>query len=218
MSSRYSEFKKKGLTEEQNGFYIARKRMVVEQLIPRGISDKRVLDVMSKIPRHLFVPPGFVDQAYSDRPLNIGEGQTISQPYMVALMTELLELSGKERVLEIGTGSGYQTERHKTLADRARKNLYRISITNFTIKVGDGTLGWREKAPFDRIIVTAGAPFIPPPYIEQLADGGKIVIPIGDDYSQQLVVAKKEGKKLIKTVGVGCRFVKLVGKHGWGCE
>jgi len=226
--SKYKDFKKSGLSQEQNGYYIARKRMIDEQIRSRGVKSERVIKVMGQIPRHMFVPDALHNQAYNDYPLNIGEGQTISQPLIVAMMTELMELTGKERVLEIGTGSGYQAavlaelckhlytiERIRPLANRARKILYKIGITNFTLKIGDGTLGWPDEAPFDRIIVTAGAPRVPEEYIKQLADGGKIVIPVGDEVTQQLVVGTKQGDEIIKKVTTGCRFVKLVGKKGW---
>lgn len=205
--------------------------MVDEQLIFRGIKDGRVLRAMSEIPRHLFVPHALENQAYGDYPLNIGEGQTISQPLIVAMMTEALELKGDEKILEIGTGSGYQTailaglskhvytiERIRSLTNGARKVLYDIGITNFTLRVGDGTIGWPEEAPFDGILVTAGAPDIPKIYVEQLSEGGRLVIPVGDEWTQQLVVARKVEGGLLKTVISGCRFVKLVGKHGWQNE
>lgn len=228
---RYKDFKKAGLSREQTSFYISRKRMVEEQLLARGVRDERVIKVMSEIPRHLFVPKVLYGQAYSDYPLNIGEGQTISQPFMVAIMTVALELKGCERVLEIGTGSGYQTailaelskhvytiERLRALANRARRLLYDIGVANFSLKVGDGTLGWPEEAPFDGIIVTAGSPGIPKVYIEQLAEGGRLVIPVGDEWSQQLVVARKVGRGVEQKNVTGCRFVKLVGRYGWSSE
>jgi len=225
---RYKEFKKPALTREQNSFYISRKRMVVEQIITRGVKDERVIKVMSEMPRHLFVPKALQSQAYGDYPLNIGEGQTISQPLMVAIMTEALELKGHERVLEIGTGSGYQTailaelskqvytvEHIRSLANAARRVLYDIGITNFSLRVGDGTLGWPEEAPFDGIIVTAGAPSIPDVYMEQLAEGGRLVIPVGDEWCQQLIVACKTAGRIERRIITGCRFVKLVGRYGW---
>lgn len=228
---RYKNFKKNGLSGEQNSCYIARKRMVEEQIIFRGIKDDGVIRVMGEMPRHLFVPKALADQAYGDYPLNIGEGQTISQPLMVAIMTEALDLAGGEKVLEIGTGSGYQTailaelcdhvytiERIRSLANTARKTLYDIGIANFTLRVGDGTVGWPDAAPFDGVLVTAGAPVIPDVYIDQLADGGRLVIPVGDEWSQQLVVAKKMGDKVQQRLVTGCRFVKLVGKYGWQHE
>lgn len=226
--SKYKDFKKEGLSREQNGYYVARKRMITEQMTTRGVKDPRVIAVMSRIPRHLFIPEALASQAYSDYPVNIGEGQTISQPFMVAVMTEALQLKGDEKILEIGTGSGYQSavlaelcrhlytiERFKNLANQARKILYDIGITNFSMRIGDGTLGWPEEAPFDGILVTAGGPVIPDVYSEQLKEGGRIVIPVGDEESQQLIVAVKTGNNLQQEVISGCRFVKLIGRHGF---
>lgn len=213
-------------------FDIARKRMVENQVIGRGIRDRRVIDAMLKIPRHLFVEEAMAAQAYNDNPLPIGERQTISQPYMVALMTELLELKGKERVLEIGTGSGYQAavlavladrvytmERIRPLAMRARKVLDSLGLLNVNIKIDDGTCGWEEEAPFDAILVTAGAPEIPEDLVTQLAPGGCLVLPVGNQISQTLVrVRKGEDGALSVEQSIGCRFVKLIGKHGWEAE
>jgi protein-L-isoaspartate(D-aspartate) O-methyltransferase len=213
-------------------FDIARKRMVETQLIGRGIRDRRVIEAMLKIPRHLFVEEAMAAQAYNDNPLPIGERQTISQPYMVALMTELLQLKGKERVLEIGTGSGYQAavlavladrvytmERIRPLAMRARKVLDSLGLLNVNIKVDDGTCGWVEESPFDAIIVTAGAPEIPENLVEQLAPGGCLVLPVGDQFSQTLLrVRKDEDGAVSVEQSIGCRFVKLIGKHGWEAE
>jgi protein-L-isoaspartate(D-aspartate) O-methyltransferase len=211
---------------------IARKRMVDIQVIGRGIQDRRVIDAMLKIPRHLFVEEAMAAQAYNDNPLPIGERQTISQPYMVALMSELLELKGKERVLEIGTGSGYQAavlavladrvytmERIRPLAMRARKVLDSLGLLNVNIKVDDGTCGWEEEAPFDAIIVTAGAPEIPEALVKQLAPGGRLVLPVGNQISQTLIkVLKGQDGALSVEESIGCRFVKLIGKHGWEAE
>ncbi len=211
---------------------VARKRMVENQIIGRGIRDRRVIDAMLKIPRHLFVEEAMAAQAYNDNPLPIGERQTISQPYMVALMTELLELKGKERVLEIGTGSGYQAavlailadrvytmERIRPLAMRARKVLDSLGLLNVNIKIDDGTCGWEEEAPFDAILVTAGAPKIPEPLVNQLAPGGCLVLPVGDQFSQTLVrVLKSEDGSVSIEQSIGCRFVKLIGKQGWEGE
>lgn len=212
----------------RDNFAKSRKRMVETQLIPRGIADKRVLDAMLSVPRHLFVEKALWEQAYSDYPLPIGEKQTISQPYIVALMTEALELKGDKKVLEIGTGSGYQTavlskladkvfsiERISALAERARKLLDELHCSNVVVRVCDGTEGWKDESPFDAILVTAASPDIPPPYIEQLKIGGRLVIPIGDVFSQVLtkIINTKDG--LIKSDLCGCRFVKLVGKYGW---
>ncbi|MBI3540950.1 MAG: protein-L-isoaspartate(D-aspartate) O-methyltransferase [Deltaproteobacteria bacterium] len=208
-------------------FKIARKKMLAD-LIERGIRDPRVLEVMGRIPRHEFVDPGMAGQAYQDHPLNIGLKQTISQPFMVALMTEALGLKGHERVLEIGTGSGYQTailaelcrhvysiERISSLSNRARRNLYRLGYVNFTLRIGDGTVGWPEEAPFDEIMVTAGSPQIPTPYLEELVDGGILLIPEGDPEAQQLIRVQRHGKEFQKEPVVDCRFVKLYGQHGW---
>jgi protein-L-isoaspartate(D-aspartate) O-methyltransferase len=209
-------------------FTMARKRMVDEQIASRGIKDVHVLHAMSKVPRHRFVEEALQGQAYNDYPLPIGEKQTISQPYMVALMTEALELKGDETVLEIGTGSGYQAailselaewvysiERIRSLANRARKLFDELDIYNVEIKVSDGTHGWKEKAPFHAITVTAGAPEIPQPLLDQLDLGGRLVVPIGDAFSQTLVrvIRTEEGFKQ-EDLG-GCHFVKLIGEHGW---
>ena len=205
-----------------------RKRMVEEQLIPRGIKNQRVLDAFYKIERHKFIPEDLRNSAYADFPVPIGEGQTISQPYIVALMTEYLGLTGKEKILEIGTGSGYQTailselageiysvERFEVLAGRAQAILNELGYKNIKVKAGDGTLGWEEAAPFDRIIITAASPKIPLPLIEQLAESGKLILPLGESFSQVLtLLEKKEGK--LKSIDIcGCVFVPLVGKHGW---
>jgi protein-L-isoaspartate(D-aspartate) O-methyltransferase len=209
-------------------FATARSRMVDSQLVSRGIKDAKVLAIMRKVPRHRFVEEALISQAYGDHPLPIGEKQTISQPYIVALMTEALELKGTEHVLELGTGSGYQTailaelakkvysiERIYSLSVKARRLLDELGCLNVVLKVGDGTLGWKEQAPFDGVIVTAGSPDVPQPLVDQLAVGGRLVIPVGDRYSQTLlkVVRAKEGIKKIDLGG--CRFVNLVGQHAW---
>ena len=213
-------------------FEIARKRMVETQLLARSITDKRVIEAMLKVPRHLFVEEAMSAQAYSDSPLPIGEKQTISQPYMVALMTQLLELTGKEKVLEIGTGSGYQAailavvtekvctiERIRPLALRARKVLDSLGYLNVNIKIGDGTLGWPEESPFDAIIVTAGAPVVPEELVLQLKAGGRLVIPVGNEVEQTLLRITKQPDGSVRTEhSVGCRFVKLIGKSGWHLE
>jgi protein-L-isoaspartate(D-aspartate) O-methyltransferase len=214
--------------EKVDLYRLARERMVETQIKARGIKDERVLKAMLKVPRHLFVDEALRDQAYGDFPLPIGEGQTISQPYIVALMTEALELKGNERVLEIGTGSGYQTailaelalwvytiERFPTLLERAKKVLKELGYKNISFKLDDGTLGWKEAAPFDAIIVTAASPDIPPPLVEQLAEGGRIVIPIGDEFSQTLIKGVKKGGKLHTKALEPVRFVKLVGAYGF---
>lgn len=209
-----------------------RVRMVDTQIRSRGIRDVRVLQAMEAIPRHLFVEEALRDQAYNDNPLPIGERQTISQPYIVALMTEALALQGMEKVLEIGTGSGYQTailaqladrvcsiERIASLAGAARRMLDYLNAYNVAIRVGDGTFGWREESPFDAILVTAGAPKIPSLLIEQLKAGGRLVIPVGDRYVQTLIRATRLSEKTVEIkkedLG-GCRFVDLIGEHGWG--
>ena len=212
-----------------SNFDIARKRMVQEQIIARGISAPRVIEAMLKIPRHLFVQEAMAIQAYNDGPLPIGEKQTISQPYMVALMTELLELKPQDHVLEIGTGSGYQTailaslcrriftiERIRPLAMQARKALDSLHLLNVNIKVGDGTLGWPEEGPYDAILVTAGAPAVPEALESQLAPGGRLIIPVGSDTSQTLLRIRKETDgSLTRESGIGCRFVPLIGEQGW---
>ena len=209
----------------------ARLKMVEEQIVARGVSDAKLIAAMKKIPRHLFIEEALQNQAYSDHPLPIGEKQTISQPYMVALMSEALLLTGKEKVLEIGTGSGYQTailaelsekvfsiERIRPLALRARKLLYELGYFNVEIKIFDGTFGWMEESPFDAMIVTAGSPDIPQPLIDQLAIGGRLVIPVGDAFVQDLFRVTKIEEGIKKEDLGGCRFVKLIGKYGWETE
>jgi len=213
-------------------YEISRKRMVQDQIVTRGISDRRVIDAMLKIPRHIFVQEAFAAQAYSDTALPIGEKQTISQPYMVALMTELLGLTGSEKVLEIGTGSGYQTailatladrvctaERIRPLALRARKCLDSLGLFNVKLKINDGDdspVGWEEEAPFDAIMVTAGAPDVPHVLTDQLAPGGRLVIPVGNETEQRLLrIVKAMDGTLVTEASVGCRFVPLVGRQGW---
>jgi protein-L-isoaspartate(D-aspartate) O-methyltransferase len=212
-------------------FAKARNRMVDEQIVTRGIRDPKVIAAMRKVPRHLFVEEALQSQAYSDYPLPIGEKQTISQPYIVALMTEALRLTGKEKVLEIGAGSGYQAavlaeiaekvfsiERIRSLGIRARELLFRLGYINFEIKISDGTQGWSDESPFDAIIVTAGAPDVPQPLVDQMVVGGKLVIPVGDAFSQDLYrVTRTPGGVEKEDLG-GCRFVKLIGKHGWEKE
>lgn len=210
-------------------FDVARKRMVQEQIINRGITSPRLIDILLKIPRHLFVQEAMAAQAYSDGPLPIGEKQTISQPYMVALMTDLLELTGSEHLLEIGTGSGYQTavlaslcrrvytiERIRPLALQARKVLDSLGLLNVNIRIGDGTLGWPEESPFDAILVTAGAPVVPESLVAQLAPGGRLVIPVGDAASQTLLRIRKGADGTLHQESLaGCRFVPLIGQQGW---
>ncbi len=193
-----------------------------------GIRDQRVLEVMSQVPRHRFVDPALWPQAYSDYPLPIGGGQTISQPYMVALMTESLKLNGGEKILEIGTGSGYQTailaefssrvfsvEREPLLAQRAREILSELGYENVAIRVGDGSKGWSQFSPFDRILVTASAPGIPHSLIEQLSDDGLMVIPVGERDHQVLKVLEKRDEKAIVDDVCSCAFVPLIGEEGW---
>jgi protein-L-isoaspartate(D-aspartate) O-methyltransferase len=210
------------------GFELPRGRMVAEQLERRGIRDPRVLRAVSKVPRHVFVEEALVGRAYGDYPLPIGEGQTISQPYMVALMSEALGLAGHERVLEIGTGSGYQTavlaelcgkvftiERLKSLSDRAMRRLDELGYYNVLARVGDGTLGWREEAPFDAVMVTAAAPEVPAALLDQLAVKGRLVLPVGDAHTQVLRKCVREDTEFRWTDLGGCVFVKLIGQQGW---
>ena len=209
-------------------FKKARERMVETQIAARGVHDERVLEAMRKVPRHLFVDEALRDQAYSDHPLPIAENQTISQPYIVALMTESLELNGTEKVLEIGTGSGYQSailaeladrvfsiERYPDLAYRANSILQKLGYGNIIVRVGDGSLGWPDDAPFDGIIVTAGTPKIPQPLIDQLKMGGRLVVPVGDRLGQDLILVRRVAEGIKKTNLGGVRFVNLVGKWGW---
>ncbi len=210
-------------------FSIARRRMVEEQVVARGIADQRVIDAMLKVPRHKFVEQALEGKAYQDAPLPIGEKQTISQPYMVAFMSEALVLDGSETVLEIGTGSGYQAavlalladrvfslERIPSLARRARKVLDECGFGKVNIRLADGTLGWQEMAPFDAILVTAGAPEVPQHYLDQLAVGGRLIIPVGDRESQFLLRVTRTGEEeYMEEKMLGCRFVPLIGNHGW---
>jgi len=209
-------------------YRLARERMVKNQLVPRGISDPRVLGAMGKVPRHCFVEEALSGEVYNDHPLPIGHKQTISQPYIVALMTEALQLTGKEKTLEIGTGSGYQTailaelsdkvytiERIRPLMVKARSILAELGYDNILFKAFDGTLGWKEYELYDAIMVTAGAPKIPQPLFDQMAEGGRLIIPVGNKFSQELIkVTKKKGSYIESNLG-GCRFVDLVGVHGW---
>ena len=205
-----------------------RERMVEEQLIARGVRDPRVIEVMRRLPRHVFVDEALRDRAYGDHPLPIGEGQTISQPFIVGRMTELLQLTGREKVLEVGTGCGYQAavlaelavrvctmERIPRLASRARETLERLGYRNVWVRTANGTLGWPDEAPFDRILVAAGGPGVPPPLFEQLAEGGRMVIPVGEVTGQVLQVIEKVQGTMRVTQDSGCVFVKLVGKYAW---
>ena len=205
-----------------------RRRMVERDLTGRGIRDDRVLEVMGRIPREKFIWDADRDAAYADHPLRIGMGQTISQPYMVALMTEELALAGAEKVLEIGTGSGYQTavlarlaaevhsiERHAELSERAGEVLEELGLGNIDLRVGDGTLGLPDEAPFDGIIVTAGAPEVPDSLRSQLADGGRLVVPVGSASGQTLLTIERKGDSYETRRGIPCIFVKLCGAEGW---
>lgn len=213
---------------KRDPYEVARRRMVEEQIQARGVKDERVLQVLQKIKRHLFVNPGMEEQAYFDRSMPIGEGQTISQPWMVAKQSELLEIKPEHRILEIGTGSGYQTavlsalakqvftiERIRSLSIQARKVLYGQQCNNVTFRIGDGTVGWPEEAPFDGIIVTAGAPVVPEALCEQLKEGGRLVIPVGDEDNQELLRLTKTAAGLKEERFGACRFVKLIGRQGW---
>jgi protein-L-isoaspartate(D-aspartate) O-methyltransferase len=208
-----------------------RERMVAEQLAARGIRDARVLAAMKKVPRERFVEESMRERAYEDSPLPIGYGQTISQPYMVARMCELAELVGSERVLEIGAGSGYQTavlcelarsvyavELRPELGRHAERRLALLGYRNVEIGVFDGTYGWRERAPFDAILVAAGAPEIPPLLVDQLADGGRLIIPVGPRQGQRLAIVARRGAEFETQWATPCSFVDLVGKYGWGGE
>ncbi len=205
-----------------------RNDMVEKQIEARGINDPAVLAAMRQVPRHLFVSEALMDQAYSDFPLPIGEQQTISQPYIVAEMTQALKLGKDDRVLEIGTGSGYQAailaqiayrvytiERIHNLYVRARKLFDQLGYHNIVTRYSDGTSGWRDEGPFDAIIVTAGAPEVPALLVNQLAIGGRMVIPVGNQYAQELIQLVRDEKGVHQLNLGGCRFVKLVGEHGW---
>ena len=202
--------------------------MVQEQIVARGIKDTRVIQAMRKVPRHLFVDPGLITRAYDDSALPIGEKQTLSQPYIVARMTEALDLKGDEKVLEIGTGSGYQAallaelcfnvfsvEKIRSLSRKARALLDRLQYHNIALHVGDGTVGWSEHAPYDAVIVTAGAPEVPKPLLDQLSAAGRLVIPIGDDNGQSLIRVRRTESGFDEEPLGECRFVKLWGKYGW---
>ncbi|MDQ7799057.1 MAG: protein-L-isoaspartate(D-aspartate) O-methyltransferase [Candidatus Edwardsbacteria bacterium] len=209
-------------------YELSRKQMVDQQIIRRGVNDPRVIAAMQKVPRHLFVQEALQDRGYDDNPLPIGQAQTISQPYIVALMSQNLNLKGGEKVLEIGTGSGYQAavlaemgakvftiERVEKLYHNSRKLLEELKYHDIAVKLGDGTIGWAEHAPYDRIIVTAGAPEVPKTYWDQLAEGGRIAIPVGDVHVQSLVLVDKIEGKEVKSQVCGCVFVPLIGKYGW---
>ncbi len=216
---------------EMEAYSHERKRMVDKQMVRRGIRDERVLEAMRTIPRHEFVPPEQVHQAYVDAPLPIGNSQTISQPYIVALMTELLSLKGDETVLEIGTGSGYQAailahlakkvysiERIPELAERAQSLLHSLQLENIEVVVGDGSCGLPEHAPYQAIIVTASAPEVPKPLEDQLSNGGRLVVPVGSRVGQVLELWRREGQKLVCEKLAPVAFVPLIGEHAWSHE
>jgi len=206
----------------------AREKMVKEQILGRGIKDPKVIDALTRVPRHLFVPEALLGQAYGDTALPIGEGQTITQPYMVAFLSEALNLQGNEKILEVGTGSGYQAavlaclaervysvERIRGLLERARKALDRIQCHNVVTKLSDGSYGWLEEAPFDAILITAGAPSLPQPLLGQLKAGGTMVIPVGDRSCQRLIRIRKDPQGYSQEGLLECNFVSLVGEYGW---
>jgi protein-L-isoaspartate(D-aspartate) O-methyltransferase len=207
-------------------------QMIRQQVIERGITDERVVNALRAVPRDKFFTEDLADEAYADRAAPIGHGQTISQPYMVALMTERLDVQAEHKVLEIGTGSGYQTavlarlcreiysiERVKPLLDAAFARLMDLNVRNVHLRLGDGTVGWPEQAPFDRILIAAGAPAIPGELLkQQLVEGGLAVVPVGPEDEQMLMVVRRDGDKLISTDVCPCRFVKLIGREGWESE
>lgn len=214
--------------DEKNRYKIARQAMVKQHLAGRDISDSRVLEAMGKIPREAFVPEKYASHSYNDNPLPIGMGQTISQPYMVAFMTQCLKLTGGEEVLEIGTGSGYQTailaelvrkvytiERFNELGESAQAVLSNLGYENIDYCIGDGSCGWPKEKQFDRIIITASVPEIPTPLSKQLKEGGLLAAPVGGPWAQDLIIAEKKNGHLEQTTHCGCRFVKLIGKHGF---
>ena len=209
-------------------FLEQRQRMVAVQLRRRGIFDERVLQVMERVPRHEFIAPQFLNRAYHDDPVPIGEGQTVSQPYIVAYMLQALAISPEHCVLEIGTGTGYQAallaelahevisiERHAPLAVAARDNLARLGYRNLTVVNADGTTGWPEAAPYDRIIVAAASPQVPSPLFDQLKERGRMIIPVGSPDIQELLLVQKENGQFVSTRLEGCRFVPLIGAEGF---
>jgi protein-L-isoaspartate(D-aspartate) O-methyltransferase len=215
--------------QRQHHWEELRQQMVEDQLRRRGITDQRVLDAMLAVPREQFIPENVRPAAYEDRALPIGHDQTISQPYIVAYMTQHLAITAEARVLEIGTGTGYQTtllallaghvytvERIAALRQRAAANLDAVNVTGVTMSVGDGSLGWREHAPYDRILATAAAPTVPGPLVNQLVDNGVMVLPVGGRAEQTIVRVVRKGKRTIETPMLACRFVKLIGEAGWG--
>jgi protein-L-isoaspartate(D-aspartate) O-methyltransferase len=209
-------------------YQVERERMVKQQIKARGIKDKRVLKAMNFVPRHLFLPPDARKYAYGDSPIQIGSGQTISQPYIVALMTELLDVHQEHRVLDVGTGSGYQAailgelaeevhsiERHPELAVRAKETLSKLGYDNVHVHIGDGTKGYEPAFPYDRIIVAASAPKVPEPLLDQLAEDGRLVLPVGSRFSQHLEIWDREGEKFRKSHSIPVIFVPLIGDAGW---
>ena len=219
------------MTIDSRKYQRLRESMVKNQIEARGIADPNVLDAMRKVPRHLFVSDALMDQAYADHPLPIGEQQTISQPYIVAHMTQALALGPDDRVLEIGTGSGYQAailaqivfrvytiETIRSLHMRARKLFDQLNYSNIVTRYGDGTNGWKDESPFDAIMVTAGAPDIPAPLVSQLDVGGRMVLPVGGRLTQEMVKLYRDEDGIHQTTLGGCRFVKLVGDYGWDKE
>jgi protein-L-isoaspartate(D-aspartate) O-methyltransferase len=216
-----------GQGESGNDFDRQREMMVDRQIKARGVKDQDVLDAMLKVKRHRFVPEEYIDQAYEDHPLPVGEGQTISQPYIVAVMTEMLELDRNSRILEIGTGSGYQAavlaeicdsvysiEIFESLANRAKNTLQSLNYNNVFIKTGDGYKGWPEHSPFDAIIVTCAPTHIPQPLKDQLAEGGRMIIPVGEYYSQDLILLEKKNGKLKEKNVLPVRFVPMIDDNG----
>jgi len=225
ISFNYSSYSQTLQDKESVKYRKARNKMVVEQLMARGIKDERVLSAMRDVKRHMFVPQEYREYAYDDCPLPIGENQTISQPYIVALMTELLELKGNEKVLEIGTGSGYQAailseladqvytiEILESLAESASKRLKRLGYNNVTVKYGNGFLGWQEYSPYDAIIVTCAPKEVPLTLIKQLKDGGRLVIPVGEYFQELKLIRKEDGKIITKNI-IPVRFVPMVGEE-----
>ncbi len=229
MDNKQRQVKPSGVRFRERDLFLRSRRRMVSDLIAKGISNKGLLHAMSVVPRHLFVEEVFYARAYGEHALPIGEKQTITQPYMLALMIESLGLTGDERVLDVGSGSGYSSavlsllaqkvysvERISKIAERAGKLLDRLHTSNVVIRVGDGTMGWAEEAPFDAIIVGASPPEIPEPLLAQLRPGGRLVIPVGKDPDTQLLVKiTKRGSRFVKTTITGCRFVQLVGRFGW---
>ncbi len=213
---------------DETGLEQLRNEMVRTQIVRRGVTNAAVLDAMREVPRHRFVPPDRIQKAYGDHPLPIGNGQTISQPYMVAYMAELLQPKPSDTVLEIGAGCGYAAavlsrlvekvfavELVPELAEKARRNLQELGYRNVETACFDGSGGWPDKSPFDGILVSAGAPGVPQALEEQLSDGGRLVIPTGDQFQQTLSVVVRRGEEMIREEDILCRFVDLRGKHGW---